>query len=280
MDKGGKTTSGNASRDVDGDYGTLPCPLAINWFRNNLRVHDNPVLRQTTDLAKPGTVSGMLPVFVFDTHRIYGSSIRTLLGSLKCGPWRVKFALEAVTDLRATLEQKGSGLIVGVERTDEVLGSIVASACKEAEEGEGRLKLSVVCQEEVCSEELAVDKAVRSILAKAMTKGSKVTFETIEKSCGRPLDAPGNDELRMPWDAKDIAAESKCRASLDYLSMLTNQGYSEEDIASASSVNDRLAMPDGYLGGESFGLARMKDYIWDKDLLKAYFDTCNGMVGS
>ncbi|KAL7535158.1 hypothetical protein ACHAWF_005071 [Thalassiosira exigua] len=69
----------------------------------------------------------------------------------------------------------------------------------------------------------------------------------------------------MPWDAKDIVAGSKCRASLHYLPTLADQGYSDEDIASASSVNDRSPLP-------------LLD--WDEDLLKAYFDTRNGMVGS
>ncbi|KAL7551567.1 hypothetical protein ACHAWF_018418 [Thalassiosira exigua] len=303
----------NGPRDVGSDYGIPPCPLAIHWFRNDLRLHDNPALRRTASLAKPGPGSGMLPVFVFDTSRIYGSSIRTPLGSLKCGPRRAQFALEAVADLRASLERKGSGLIVGVGKTEEVLGSIAASACKEADEGASVLKLSVVCQEEVCSEELAVDKAVRSSLAKAMTKGCNFAFETVwgstlydpeslpfagdvsgvpdtftpfrnkvEKSCeiGRPLDAPSDDELRMPWDAKDVVAGSKCRASLDYLPTLADLGYDEEDVASASTVDDRSAMPEGYRGGESFALARVNDYIWDRDLLKGYFDTRNGMIGS
>ncbi|KAL7532402.1 hypothetical protein ACHAWF_004123, partial [Thalassiosira exigua] len=211
------------------------------------------------------------------------------------------------------LERTGSRLIVGVGRMEEVLGSIAASACKEAEEGAVRLKLSVVYQEKACSKELAVDKAVRSSLAKAMTERSKVTFETVGldplrlldslpftgglckypilspgfrtrlrravRSVG-PLDAPSDIELRMPWDAEDIAAGSKCHASLDYLPTLADQGYSEEDITSASSVDNRSAMPDGYRGGESFALARVKDYIKDKDLLKADFDTRNGMVGS
>ncbi|KAL7532401.1 hypothetical protein ACHAWF_004122 [Thalassiosira exigua] len=75
MGKGRKTTSGNASRDADGDYGIPPCPLAIHWFCNDLRLHNN---------VRSG---------IRDVARIYGSSIRTPLGSLKCGPRRAKFTL-------------------------------------------------------------------------------------------------------------------------------------------------------------------------------------------
>ena len=51
-------------------------------------------------------------------------------------------------------------------------------------------------------------------------------------------------------------------------------------IDSVSTVDSRTAMPENYRGGETFALARVKDYIWDKDLLKIYFDTRNGMIGS
>jgi len=33
-------------------------------------------------------------------------------------------------------------------------------------------------------------------------------------------------------------------------------------------------------GGETAALDRVKDYIWEKDLLKVYFDTRNGMIGA
>ena len=62
--------------------------LNIQWFRQtDLRLHDNPALCRTVDLslgkaekqpvgAAPTTKAspdGILPVFVFDTEKIYGS---------------------------------------------------------------------------------------------------------------------------------------------------------------------------------------------------------------
>jgi len=117
---------------------------------------------------------------------------------------------------------------------------------------------NVVCQEEVCSEELATDKAVRSQLAKAMKKGSMFSFETVwgstmydpellpfdgdvngipdtftpfrnkvEKNCqiGNPLEIPRN--LAMPVDAKEIVKQSKCHASLDFMPTLADLCYSK-----------------------------------------------------
>ena len=296
-------------------------PLNIHWFRQtDLRLHDNPALCRTVELSKgelkkqpvgsssTSSPSGILPVFVFDTSRIYGSDIRSKLGCQKCGPRRAQFVLEAVSDLRSNLQNQGSGLVVGVGKPEEILAEIAKSAIQISAE-EGGVNINVVCQEEVCSEELTVDKAVRAELA---TKGSKFHFETVwgstmydpsrlpfdgdvfgipdtftpfrnkvEKNCqiGTPLDVPSNDELKMPDHAKSIV-DQNCNASLNYLPTLAQLGYSQEDIESVSTVDSRTAMPAGYQGGETFALARVKDYIFTQDLLKIYFDTRNGMIGA
>ncbi|KAL7542646.1 hypothetical protein ACHAXR_011952 [Thalassiosira sp. AJA248-18] len=294
--------------------------LNIHWFRTDLRLHDNPALCRTIELsqgkkatnqpvgssaaASSTPSSGILPVFVFDTSRIYGSDVRSELGCQKCGPRRAQFVLEAVADLRSNLKKRGSGLVVAVGKPETVLANIARSTTND----EG-MKINVVCQEEVCSEELAVDKAVRAELAKAMSKGSKFHFETVwgstmydpnslpfdgdvmgipdtftpfrnkvEKNCeiGSPLDIPSDAELKVSNDFK------KCKAAsmLDYMPTLADLGYSPEDLASVSTVDARTAMPANYCGGETYALKRVKEYIWDKDLLKIYFDTRNGMIGS
>lgn len=284
--------------------------LNIQWFRQtDLRLHDNPALCRTVDLslgktekkqpvgAAPTTKSapaGILPVFVFDTERIYGSNTRSELGCMKCGPRRAQFVLESVADLRANLEKRGSGLIVAVGKPEKVLAEIAKTASPTA--------LNVVCQEEVCSEELAVDKAVRSELAKVLKKSGKFNFETVwgstmydpddlpfdgdvfgipdtftpfrnkvEKNCqiGQQLDIPNDEHLALP--KVDVMSQPQC--SLSYMPTLSDLGYTAEDIESVETVDSRSAMPANYKGGETFALARVKDYIWDKDLLKVYFDT-------
>ena len=299
--------------------------LNIHWFRqNDLRLHDNPALCRTVELSQgkvtkqpvgassstsQSSSSGILPVFVFDAERVYGSDTRSKLGGQKCGPRRAKFALEAVEDLRANLQKKGSGLVVAVGKPEIVLADIAKSYTS----GDGK-KVNVVCQEEVCSEELGVDKAVRSELAKSMSKGSSFKFETVwgstlydpntlpfegdvmgipdtftpfrnkvEKNCqiGNPLEVPSDSELKLPKDVKSFVNDNlKCNASLDYMPTLSDLGYTQEEIDSVSTVDSRSAMPKNYRGGETAALERVKDYIWTKDLLKIYFDTRNGMIGS
>lgn len=87
------------------------------------------------------------------------------------------------------------------------------------------------------------------------------------------MPVPSDKELAMPKDANEIVKASKCHASLDYMPTLADLQYSKKDIEEAESVDTRSALPADYRGGETFALARVKDYIWDKDLLKVYFDT-------
>ncbi|KAL7461372.1 hypothetical protein ACHAXS_001790 [Conticribra weissflogii] len=307
--------------------------LTIHWFRQtDLRLHDNPALHRAVQRSKSSPGSGILPVFVFDTTRIYGSDTTSSLGCKKCGPRRAQFVIEAVNDLRANLEKRGSGLVVGVGRPEDVLTTIASAAAAAAagtNDGNangangGGVDVRVICQEEVCSEELATEKAVRSSLSRSMGKGSTFKMETVwgstlydpdtlpfdsgvfgipdtftpfrnkvEKSCeiGTPLDVPADGELALPKDAVDESSllgkflagnnGNDGRCSLSYLPTLADLGYTREDIDSVATVDPRSAMPENYKGGETFALARVKDYIWDKDLLKVYFDTRNGMIGS
>lgn len=332
--------SSSAKKDgSDDDEGRR---LTVHWFRNtDLRLHDNPALCRSVELSRGGgkqvggktrttrttSLGSMLPVFVFDTTRTFGSDVLASspsgAGSRKCGPRRARFVIEAVSDLRSSLEKRGSGLIVAVGRPEEVLADIIARGASssatttddEGGGGGGGVHVDVVCQEEVCSEELSVDKAVRAELAKTLrgTRG-KFRFEAVwgstmydpddlpfdgdgvfgipdtftpfrtkvEKVCkiGAPLDVPDDAGLRLPVDVRAIVDGSgSCHASLDYMPTLADLGYSSEDIESSAAVDARSAMPPNYRGGETYALSRVKDYIWDKDLLKTYFDSRNGMIG-
>lgn len=73
------------------------------WFRNDLRIHDNEILVEA--LRKADKV---LPVFCFDNFYFK----ITRYGTRKTGDFRTRFLLEAVADLRKTLQQHGAELIV------------------------------------------------------------------------------------------------------------------------------------------------------------------------
>ncbi len=88
--------------------------LAILWFRNDLRLHDNEAL---TDALKHA--DEVLPVYVFDPRIWQGTLPHT--GLRKIGPHRAKFILESLADLRESLRARGSDLLLRHGLPEEVL---------------------------------------------------------------------------------------------------------------------------------------------------------------
>ncbi|EFJ48078.1 hypothetical protein VOLCADRAFT_37482, partial [Volvox carteri f. nagariensis] len=85
---------------------------AVMWFRNDLRLHDNPVLDRA---CREGT--SVLPVYVLDP-RDYGKGPN---GFGRTGPTRAQFIMDAVQDLRSRLRAAGSDLIVRMGHPEEVV---------------------------------------------------------------------------------------------------------------------------------------------------------------
>jgi deoxyribodipyrimidine photo-lyase len=95
----------------------------------------------------------------------------------------------------------------------------------------------------------------------------------VEKKCqiGNPLPIPGKEDMKI----KDIDEIDKCSAN--YMPNLSDLGYNQQQIHHANTVHERGVM--NFIGGETTALARCKEFIWDKDLIKVYFDTRNGLIG-
>ena len=85
---------------------------AVLWFRQDLRIHDNEALSDALQHANT-----VVPVYVFDRRVFEG---RTDFGFPKTSKLRASFIIEAVEDLRNSLRQLGSDLIVrhGIPETE------------------------------------------------------------------------------------------------------------------------------------------------------------------
>lgn len=281
--------------------------LFINWFRTmDLRVHDNPSLSRTAELAKKHASDGILPLFCFDP-RLFGDEARSSFGSIKCGPKRAKFILESVADLRHQLESRGSGLLIAHGKPEDVMLNMMKAIDGTASGAKGETIPHVVCQEEVCSEELAVDKAVRAVMTQHHPQATLETIwgstmydiddlpfndgahgipdmftpfrNKVEKNCqiGKPVPIPTKASLSLCSSAILDKVNSNKSCSLTIMPTLEDLGYTKEQVDFANTPDDRGVLP--FVGGETAALARVQDYIFDKDLLKVYFDTRNGMLG-
>lgn len=270
--------------------------MVFHWFRlGDMRLHDNPALQKS--LLQGGN-SNVIPVFCFDP-RIFGNDARSRINDeLKCGPKRAKFVLESVEDLRANLERKGSGLLVAHAQPEVFLDQLFESV------GEPALTNGkVICQEEVCSEEQNVVKAIERALQSRCGKRPKSTLmETVwgstlynlndlpyqsgltdmpdgftsfrnkvEKKCEiqTPFQAPNS--MKLP---ASLAAD--LQSHLSYMPTLQDLGYTPEQAE--ESKYKQIGNLE-FQGGETAALERVKNYIWTQDRLKMYFDTRNGMLG-
>ena len=114
---------------------------SIHWFRNDLRLDDNPALQKALG---DGAV---LPVYVLDP-RMWKED---RWGHVKTGPFRTQFLWESLQDLRLELEARGGALLVREGLPEEVLPALMK------EHGCGR----VTAQAEHTPEELEVERLVR-----------------------------------------------------------------------------------------------------------------------
>lgn len=265
----------------------------IHWFRHgDLRLHDNPALTHSSSLVanKAAANVSVLPVFVFDS-KIFGAKAMTRTGSLKCGPKRAQFILESVTDLRQQLRSRlGSDLLVAFGEPSEVFDQLFA-----------KLKgsdICVVCQQEVVKEEKDEVKRVETVLRKHCANGkvSQIWGSTLYELSGMPYE-PGLHDMPngfTPFRTKvekkhtiakplpivkqlPLAVDCDIESYKTFLPTLQDLGYTAEHVQEATTIDPRGVLH--FRGGESVALARVKEYIWDKDLLKDYFDTRNGMIG-
>lgn len=119
----------------------------IVWFRNDLRLHDNEALSKAHNEC-----SSILPVFCFDP-RDYGKSSS---GFDKTGPYRAKFLLDCVADLRKNLRERGSDLFVRIGLPEVVLPQLAKAVGAEkvfshmevtAEEAESEIKVEAKLKE-------------------------------------------------------------------------------------------------------------------------------------
>ena len=108
----------------------------VVWLRDELRVHDNALLAEAARRGAP-----VLPVFCLDP-RVFDASAKSDLGSSqKTGARRAKFVLESLEDLRGSLKDLGSGLVVRRGSPRQVLADI----CEELGD------ITIISSEAACS---------------------------------------------------------------------------------------------------------------------------------
>ena len=88
---------------------------SLIWFRNDLRVTDNATLNAAVKAS-----TEVIPVFVLDPAQW----AEDRWGHIKTGPFRTRFLLESLDDLKADLEDMGGALLIRRGEPAEVLKAL------------------------------------------------------------------------------------------------------------------------------------------------------------
>ncbi|MGI0494786.1 DASH family cryptochrome [Alkalinema pantanalense CENA528] len=246
-------------------------PAVILWFRNDLRIHDHGLLSQA---AQSG--AEVLPVYCFDPRQ-FGT---TSLGFPKTGPWRSKFLLESVADLRRSLQMLGSDLILRLGHPEVEIPKLAQQL-----QHEDSLNIrTVTFHREVTSEETAIEQA--------LARSLKQMGIPVQTAWGHTLYRPDD----LPFAIQDLPELfTNFRKQVEKSSTIQPCDPTPQKLPTIPAHLDRGNLPSleilgisqptidprcqfQFTGGETAGIARVQDYIWQRDRLKVYKETRNGML--
>ncbi len=240
---------------------------AIVWFRNDLRLHDNEALQEALKIADE-----VIPVYVFDERIFLG---RTRYGFAKTGPFRAKFILQSVEDLRRSLRKLGAELYVRTGKPEEEVFQLV-----------NQTKASwVFCNRERTQEEVYVQDALEQ---KLWSKGLEIWYcrgKMLYHTADLPFPVNQTPDIFTHF-RKEVERYVPIREPLPApvafkpLTMPLEAGEIPEleALGHTTFATDARAVLH-FHGGETYGLERLRYYLWDTDLVKTYKETRNGLLG-
>lgn len=239
----------------------------LYWFRNDLRLHDNEGFAQACADARQ-----VLPVYVFDPKQF-----RTLptLEIKKTGIFRTNFLIECIADLRASLRARGGELIVRVGDPARVLADL-------AEEIDAS---AIYAGKEVTSEETDVESALSKRLKPLNIDIDFFWTSTLYHVRDLPFEVAKLPDVFTQFRNR-VEKYAEVRPVVPTPTDVTLPGGIEAGelptlgtfgFDNALKADVRAAVP--FKGGESVAVARLERYLWERDLIRTYKDTRNGMLG-
>ncbi len=236
---------------------------AILWFRQDLRLHDNEALTEAV-----GSAEKVYPVYVFD-NRWFNN--QTKFGFPKTGIYRTQFILDSVRDLRNSLRENGSDLIIRFGKPEEELFELAKT-----------LKSSwIFCNRERTDEEVKVQDALEKNLCSI---GQEVRFYR-----GKMLYY--TQDLPFPVTHTPDTFSTFRKEVEKFVPVRSILPFHKEDLNPIEDYIDLGEMPTilqlgfdheietRFKGGERAGLDRLAYYLWESNQIKTYKKTRNGLLG-
>ncbi|MBC9987497.1 DASH family cryptochrome [Haloferax sp. AS1] len=270
---------------------------SLAWFRRDLRLHDNAAFAAACDADR------VVPVYCVDP-REYGDRPFGGPDSFdfeKTGAHRARFRLESLTDLRASLRDRGSDLVVREGRPESVLPEVAAAVDADF----------VTVHTRPTPEESRVESAVETELrdggvelrrfwghtlthlddlpmALSDLPDTYTTFRKAVESAAEDAgtgDAAAGDEHASDGDpggrdplpeptVPPLPDDAPDAGDLPAVSDLVGTA----DANAGRAPDDRGVLP--FDGGETAALDRVESYVWAGDHLREYKETRNGLLGA
>ncbi|AXR77851.1 DASH family cryptochrome [Natrarchaeobaculum sulfurireducens] len=237
---------------------------AVLWFRDDLRLTDNPTLTAALE-----AVDEVVPVYVVDPQRRRTSRY----GPRKLGAHRARFRLESVRDLRESIRTRGGDLLVREGRPAAVVSELAERVDADA----------VYAQTKPATEERADTEAVRAALPDGTTFHGHWTH-TLYHPDDLPTPVGGIDDTFTPW-RHEVEDDASVRDPLEPPESIRTPELESGDVPTLADLgleeppsDDRAVL--AFEGGETAGKRRVERYLWDRDRLKTYKQTRNGLLGA
>lgn len=236
---------------------------SIFWFRNDLRVHDQPALHQC--LAESTSV---LAVYCFDPRQF-----RMLpLGFRKTSYKRFVFLGNSLLDLRQQLRERGGELTLRLGKPEEILPQLAR---------EHRIDC-IFTSAEIASEE----KQVQSKVAESFD-GPIRTFETrlLYQADTTPF-GPNRFPKTFKTFRKHLSADSlipqECPTPAQFPSISVTEPGTVPDPRLLGFTAGELQAPSQphLMAGTTAGLKRLQYYTFDSQYLNRYKYTRNQSLGT
>lgn len=232
---------------------------ALVWFRNDLRLNDNPALN-----AALSDSDEILPVYILDIRLLRN----TQWGIGKIAPHRLKFLLESVEDLNEHLQELQSGLLFKVGLPEDILPEIAQEyGCH-----------GVYASHEYTWEERQVELRVDQHVPLKLFHSSTLIH---------PEDVPFTlDRLPEVFTAFRNKVEKYCQVR-PFLPTPTHLPGSVTGSAVIPTIGDlgftELPIDSRadftFKGGALEAFKRMEYYFWETEKVSAYKETRNGLLG-
>jgi deoxyribodipyrimidine photo-lyase len=252
------------------------------WYRNNLRIHDHEPLYQAlkqrmtssrvSEMPQALALSQVVPIYCFDPRQ-FG---QTAFGFAKTGAFRAQFLRQSVADLRQSLRNLGSDLVIRQGKPEAVIPQLAHQLEATA----------VYYHSEVTSEELAVERRLATALESLNIRLQGFWGHTLYHPDDLPFSISKLPELftnfrKQVEKGTTVNPLLPTPAQLPPLPAAVTVGEIPtlfELGLEPPDTDDRAVL--SFIGGETTGIARLENYFWKGDRLRIYKETRNGMKGA